>query len=246
MGNLKDAKMEKLADKGNGNYAYIDTLREAKKVLVEQMSGSLVTIAKDVKIQIEFNPAVVASYRQIGYENRVLAAKDFADDSKDAGEIGAGHSVTALYEVVLVGNEKAAGKPAVEGDVPLKYQAPAAKPVEPATSPAVPEDRTLTDAAKTGEVLTLKLRYKQPDGDKSDLLEFPLKQAPKKFGAASENLRFASAVAAFGMLLRGSEHRGGATLSAVEEIATASIGKDPSGYRTEFVDLVRKAAQLGK
>jgi secreted protein with Ig-like and vWFA domain len=246
MGNLKDAKMEKLADKGNGNYAYIDTLREARKVLIEQMSGSLVTIAKDVKIQIEFNPAVVASYRQIGYENRVLAAKDFADDTKDAGEIGAGHSVTALYEIVLVGQEKAAVPPATQDEVPLKYQQSAAKPVEPQAAAPETGDRQLTEAAKSGELLTLKLRFKAPDGDKSELVEFPLKQEPKKFGAASENLRFASAVAAFGMILRGSEHRGGVSCSAVEEIAAASLGKDPSGYRAEFLDLVKKARELGK
>lgn len=243
MGNLKDAKMEKLADKGNGNYAYIDTLREARKVLVEQMSGSLVTIAKDVKIQIEFNPAVVAAYRQIGYENRVLAARDFNDDTKDAGEIGAGHCVTALYEVVLVGHEKHAAQPASE-EIPLKYQKSETKVDAPAAEPA--QELALTDAAKSGELLTLKLRFKQPDGEKSELLEFPLKQDAKKFGAASENLRFASAVAAFGMILRESQYRGGATMSAVEEIAAASLGKDPSGYRTEFLELVRKAEGLGK
>jgi Ca-activated chloride channel family protein len=237
MGNLKDAKMEKLADHGNGNYGYIDTLREARKVLVEQMSGTLVAIAKDVKIQIEFNPATVVAYRQIGYENRVLAAKDFDDDTKDAGEIGAGHSVTALYEIVLAGHEKAVGP----DQVPLKYQQRA---TSPATDPA--EDRELTEAAASGELMTVKLRFKEPLGDKSELIEFPLKQEPKKFGAASENLRFASAVASFGMLLRGSEYRGGATMSAVSEIATASLGSDPSGYRAEFLDLVRRAQQLGK
>lgn len=242
MGNLKDSKMEKLADKGNGNYGYIDTAKEAQKVLVEQMTGSLITIAKDVKIQIEFNPAAISSYRQIGYENRVLAAKDFDDDTKDAGEIGAGHSVTALYEVVLVGNEKTAAQPGQEAGVPLKYQRPVAKPEEarPAT------DRELTEAAQTGELCTVKLRFKEPTGDKSELMEFPLKQEPKRFGAASENLRFASAVAAFGMVLRGSEHRGGASMSAVEEIASASLGKDANGYRAEFLDLIRKARQLGK
>ena len=242
MGNLKDAKMEKLADKGNGNYGYIDTAKEAKKVLVEQMTGSLITIAKDVKIQIEFNPAKIASYRQIGYENRVLAAKDFDDDTKDAGEIGAGHGVTALYEVVLVGNETPPEKKeaAVDG-VPLKYQ----KPGESTTS-APTTDLELTEAAQSGELCTVKLRYKEPTGDQSALLEFPLKQEPMRFGQASENLRFASAVAAFGMLLRNSEHRGGATMSAVEEIASAALGKDPNGYRAEFLELVRKAESLQK
>lgn len=242
MGNLKDAKMEKLADKGNGNYGYIDTAKEAKKVLVEQMTGSLITIAKDVKIQIEFNPAKIASYRQIGYENRVLAAKDFDDDTKDAGEIGAGHGVTALYEVVLVGNEAPAEKKeaAIDG-VPLKYQ----KPGE-STTAAPTADLELTEAAQSGELCTVKLRYKEPTGDQSALLEFPLKQEPMRFGQASENLRFASAVAAFGMLLRNSEHRGGATMSAVEEIASAALGKDPHGYRAEFLELVRKAEALQK
>ena len=240
MGNLKDAKMEKLADHGNGNYGYIDTLREARKVLVEQMSGTLVTIAKDVKIQIEFNPAAVVAYRQIGYENRVLAAKDFDDDTKDAGEIGAGHSVTALYEVVLAGHEKNEARP---DEVPLKYQTRA---TESGVNPTPAEETKLTEAAASGELLTVKLRFKEPLGDKSELIEFPLKQEPKRFGEASENLRFASAVASFGMLLRGSEFRGGATMSAVSEIAGAAQGSDPSGYRAEFLDMVRKAQQLGK
>jgi secreted protein with Ig-like and vWFA domain len=241
MGNLKDAKMEKLADHGNGMYGYIDTLREARKLLVEQMSGSLVTIAKDVKIQIEFNPAAVVAYRQIGYENRVLAAKDFDDDTKDAGEIGAGHSVTALYEIVLAGHEKNEARP---DELPLKYQTRANDPH--ANAAVGSEDLKLTEAAASGELLTVKLRFKEPLGDKSELIEFPLKQEPKRFGEASESLRFASAVASFGMLLRGSEYRGGATMSAVSEIAGASLGSDLSGYRAEFADLVRKAQQLGK
>lgn len=242
MGNLKDSKMEKLADHGNGNYAYIDTLREARKVLVEQMSGSLVTIAKDVKIQIEFNPAVVASYRQIGYENRVLAARDFDDDAKDAGEIGAGHSVTALYEIVLVGNEKrevSPSTPAVDA-IPLKYQRPKSEKQDDAPK------TELTEAAQSGELLTVKLRFKEPMGTKSELIEFPLKDKPKRFGEASENLRFASAVAAFGMILRQSEHRGGATMSAVSEIAAAATGSDPNGYRAEFLELITRAQAMVK
>jgi Ca-activated chloride channel family protein len=180
---------------------------------------------------------MVSSYRQIGYENRVLAAKDFDDDTKDAGEIGAGHSVTALYEVVLVGQEEQAAAPATVEGVPLKYQkAPEKKPE--------PKPEGLTDAAATGELLTVKLRFKEPTGDKSELIEFPLKQEPKRFGAASENLRFAAAVAEFGMLLRNSQYRGGATMSAVEEIATAASSHDPSGYRAEFVELVKKAEGL--
>jgi Ca-activated chloride channel family protein len=225
-GNLKDSKLEKLADKGNGTYAYIDGLREARKVLIEQIAGSLVTIAKDVKIQIELNPAQVQSYRLIGYENRLLAAPDFHDDKKDAGEIGAGHTVTALYEFIPADGKQAAGGE----QAGLKYQ-------------RVPE-RPLTDKAHSGELLTLKLRYKAPDGEKSRLLEFTLKDQGKRFGEASADFRFASAVASFGMVLHGSKHCGEATLSAVEEFAAGAVGDDPGGYRTELVDLVRRAKQL--
>ena len=238
-GNLKDAKMEKLADNGNGLYAYIDSVREARKVLVEQMTGSTITIAKDVKIQIEFNPAVIASYRLLGYENRVLAAQDFNDDKKDAGEIGAGHTVTALYELVPVGAKADAALPA--GVEPLKYQAAGGQKSEVRGK----EDAPLTDAAKSGELLTLKLRYKEPDGQTSKLLEVPLKERGGKFNAASKDLQFAAAVASFGMILRGSEHKGGSNIAAVEEIASGAIGEDAGGYRAEFVDLVRKAHTLG-
>jgi len=231
-GNLKDSKMEKLADNGNGVYAYIDSRREARKVLVEQISGSLVTIAKDVKIQIEFNPAEVQSYRLIGYENRLLAREDFDDDTKDAGEIGAGHTVTALYELVPAGADVKEQR----GSGELKYQ----KTDKPETKK--PED--LTDAAATGELLTLWLRYKQPDADKSRKLEFTLKDRGQKFNRSSQDYQFAAAVAAFGMMLRGSEHRGSMSYSAIEEIAASAAGKDPRGYRMEFVDLVRKASQL--
>jgi secreted protein with Ig-like and vWFA domain len=235
-GNLKDSKMEKLADHGNGMYAYIDSLREGHKVLVEQMSGSLVTIAKDVKIQIEFNPAQVAAYRLIGYENRLLAAKDFNDDRKDAGEIGAGHSVTALYELVP------AGARITRGDVdPLKYQ--------PNPTNYVPSENTvrtdITTADVNRELLTLKLRYKQPDGDTSRLLEFALQERQERFGAASSDFRFAAAVAAFGMLLRHSPHSGDITLEGAGEIAAAALGNDPQGHRAEFLDLIRKASSLG-
>jgi Ca-activated chloride channel family protein len=241
-GNLKDAKMEKLADNGNGLYAYIDSVREARKVLVEQMTGSMITIAKDVKIQIEFNPAQVASYRLLGYENRVLAAQDFNDDKKDAGEIGAGHTVTALYELVPVGAkpEQAAPQPGVQ---PLKYQETGDSGQEPVASSQEPAK--LTEAAKSGELLTLKLRYKEPAGQESKLLEVPLKDRGGKFNAASKDLQFSAAVAGFGMILRGSEHKGSASLAAVEEIASGAIGEDAGGYRAELVDLVRKAASLG-
>jgi Ca-activated chloride channel family protein len=238
-GNLKDAKMEKLADNGNGLYAYIDSVREARKVLVEQMTGSTIAIAKDVKIQIEFNPAVIASYRLLGYENRVLAAQDFNDDKKDAGEIGAGHTVTALYELVPVGSKADAAVPApVE---PLKYQAAGGQKSEV----RVQDESPLTDAAKSGELLTLKLRYKEPEGQASKLLEVPLKDRGGKFNGASKDLQFAAAVASFGMILRGSEHKGSSTIAAVEEIASGAIGEDAGGYRAEFVDLVRKAHSLG-
>lgn len=225
-GNLKDGKLEKLADKGNGIYAYIDGLREAHRVLVEQMTGSLVTIAKDVKIQVEFNPAEVAAYRLVGYENRVMANRDFDNDRKDAGDIGAGHTVTALYELVPAhGNHAAA-----EGDRPLKYQRVA--------------EEDLSENAQSGELLTLRLRYKEPDQDESRLLEFVAKDTDARFGRASADFRFASAVAAFGMVLRGSPQRGEATLAAVEEYAAGALGKDPNGHRAEFLDLVRRAKSL--
>jgi len=224
-GNLNDAMMENISNKGNGNYAYIDGITEARKVLVEQMGGTLVTIAKDVKIQIEFNPARVAAYRLIGYENRMLAAEDFNDDKKDAGEIGAGHTVTALYEVVPAGAK--VDVPSVD---PLKYQ-----------TPARPSD----DESVSQEALTLKLRYKAPDGDTSKLLEFPVVDSGSAFGKASPDFQFAASVASFGMLLRGSEHRGDATYDAVLEIATAAKGPDVHGYRAEFLKMVRRAKGLG-
>jgi Ca-activated chloride channel family protein len=241
-GNLKDGKLEKLADSGNGVYAYVDSVREARKVLVEELSGSLVTIAKDVKIQIEFNPAQIASYRLLGYENRILAAADFHDDKKDAGEIGAGHTVTALYELVPVGVEAAAER-APSGQ-PLKYQA--AGDEGRGTGDGGPKSGSrLTDAAASGELLTLKLRYKEPEGVESRLVEFPLKARGGRFGSASPDQQFAAAVARFGMLLRGSEHAGTGNMAAVAEIAASTLGNDPGGYRAEFVDLVRKAQSLG-
>jgi len=224
MGNLKDATLEMLADKGNGNYGYIDTLNEARKVLVQGLSGTLVTIAKDVKIQVEFNPAQVKAYRLIGYENRVLAAQDFNDDTKDAGEIGAGHTVTALYELVPPGGQTP-GAPSVD---PLKYQ----QPVQPGPT------------AQSGELLTLKLRYKEPEGDTSSLLEFPVRDEARTLAQATPDFRFASAVASFGMILRGSEHKGSSTFESVLDLAQGGLGKDPDGYRGEFVQLVQKAKAL--
>ncbi|HEX7118410.1 MAG TPA: VWA domain-containing protein [Longimicrobiales bacterium] len=221
-GNLKDSKMEKLADHGNGNYAYIDGLLEARKVLVHEMGGTLLTVAKDVKIQVEFNPARVQAYRLIGYENRLLAAEDFNDDTKDAGEIGAGHTVTALYEIVPAGIE-----PEVEirGVDPLRY---GARP-EPAA------------AAHGDELAYVKIRYKAPDGERSRLLERPIVDRGE---APSEDFNFAAAVAAFGMLLRDSEYVGRFEPEAVVEMASAARGEDPHGYRAEFVRLVQRFMEI--
>jgi Ca-activated chloride channel family protein len=226
MGNLKDGTLEQLANKGNGIYGYIDTMAEARKWLVDGLMGTLVTIAKDVKAQVEFNPAQVTAYRLIGYENRLLAKEDFNDDTKDAGEIGAGHTVTALYEIVPAGVTQANAPPAVD---PLKYQ-----------------DNPPAAARATGdaELLTLKLRYKQPDEDQSTKLEFPLVDEGRSYGAASGDFKFAAAVAAFGMILRDSPHRGTTSLGAVLELAEEGQGHDPKGYRKEFLDLVRKAQAL--
>jgi Ca-activated chloride channel family protein len=225
MGNLKDSKMEALADHGNGNYAYIDNLLEARKVLVTEMGGTLLTIAKDVKIQVEFNPARVQAYRLIGYENRLLADEDFNDDTKDAGELGAGHSVTALYEVVPVG-----APPVETGSVdPLRYQRP---------------EEDASDSGRAGEddeLMFVKLRYKAPDGEHSRLLALVV---PDRAGDASADLRFAASVAAFGMLLRDSEQCGDFTLADVSRLARASLGEDRHGYRAEFVRLVEATREL--
>jgi Ca-activated chloride channel family protein len=249
-GNLKDGKLEKLADNGNGNYAYIDNLKEARKVLVEQVGGSLITIAKDVKLQLEFNPAQVRAYRLIGYENRVLAAPDFDDDTKDAGEIGAGHTVTALYELVPAGSKEAI--PGIDGEgekqeePPLKYQRTSESSDSSDNPPgdAKPQPLKLTKAAGNGELLTLALRYKQPDGEKSTKLEITLPAGTKQFNKASRDFQFAASVASFGMLLRHSRYAGNATYAAVEEIATGALGKDSEGRRAEFVELVRAAEGL--
>jgi len=226
--NLKDSTMQKLADKGNGNYAYLDSLDEARKVLVQQMNGTLVTIAKDVKIQVEFNPARVASYRLIGYEKRMLRKEDFNNDRVDAGEIGAGHTVTALYEVVPVGAPNlAASVPPLD---PLKYSSD--------------DKSTSTRSTSSNEMLTVKLRYKKPDGDKSELIERAVTDKDGKFENAPVDLKFAAAVAEFGMILRDSEYRGNGTLAAVLEWAEEGKGSDANGYRAGFIELVRKAQAL--
>ncbi len=236
MGNYKDSTLQKLADKGNGNYGYIDTLAEAKKLLVEQMTGTLMTIAKDVKIQIEFNPQLVQAYRLIGYEKRKLNKEDFNDDQKDAGEIGAGHTVTALYELIPAGVEMKSATPKVD---PLKYQAAA-----PADASAAAAKEVVTKPESAQELLTLKLRYKEPDGEVSKLLEFPLKNATAEWDSADGDLRFAASVAAWGMLLRGSQFAGDATYAKVIAWAEAAKGSDPTGYRAEFLKLVRATASL--
>lgn len=222
-GNLQDAKMEMLANKGNGNYFYIDSEREAEKVLVKELTANMITIAKDVKIQVEFNPALVRSYRLIGYENRIMAARDFDDDTKDAGEIGAGHQVTALYELVPV------GAPATEDGVALKYTQP---------------DESETKPANTSELLTLKLRYKQPEGSKSKLLTFTLDQDAYRKDAMDESFRWATAIAAFGMHLRQSEQIGGFPMDKVIDLAGSAVGDDEYGYRKEAIELMKRANRL--
>ncbi|MFN7950190.1 MAG: VWA domain-containing protein [bacterium] len=221
--NLKDSQLEELADEGNGNYAYLDGPSEARKALSEELMGTLVTVAKDVKIQVEWNPEVVEAYRLLGYENRTLAKQDFDDDRKDAGEIGAGHRVTALYEVVPRGFP--VGAASVD---PLRYPRP------------------LVDAnhVGAGEMLDVKLRWKEPDGDTSDEIELPVVDDGRALDSASDDLRFAAAVAGFGMLLRDSTHKGAATFDDLADLAARSVGADRSGRRHELVALMRKAESL--
>lgn len=225
MGNYKDSKMETLADKGNGNYQYIDNALEAEKVFVKEFGGTLFTIAKDVKLQIEFNPSQVKAYRLIGYENRMLNKEDFNDDKKDAGELGCGHTVTALYEVI-----PASSTESIPGYDSLKYQT----------------TTQTTAAAAGGDLMTVKFRYKEPTDSVSKLIVHPLQGKTKSFDAASENLRFASSVAEFGMLLRNSPYKGNSSFEHVEKAATAAKGKDTDGYRAEFLKLIKTAASLSK
>jgi Ca-activated chloride channel homolog len=230
--NLKDSTMQKLADKGNGNYAYLDSVDEARKVLVQQINGTLMTIAKDVKIQVEFNPARVASYRLIGYEKRLLRKEDFNNDKVDAGEIGAGHTVTALYEVVPADSgatDPAASVPPVD---PLKYQSP--------NPPAVAK----RDMTASSELVTVKLRHKKPEGDVSELTERSFTDNGSKFENAAPDLKFAAAVAEFGMLLRDSQFKGKGTFGAVIEWAQEGKGPDRAGYRAGFIEMARKAETL--
>ena len=234
-GNLKDSKMEQLADNGNGIYAYIDGLSEARKVLVDNLSGSLVTIAKDVKLQLEFNPAEVTSYRLIGYENRTLQTEDFNNDQIDAGEIGAGHTVTAIYELLTT------DAPELVSDSPVKMKYQSKAQVDKKPVPKTEVNLNLSAQAKSGELLTLALRYKQPDSNTSQRLEFTIDNESNRFESASADFQFAASVASFGMLLRSSQHAGDATKSMIEDMAEPAIGEDSSGYRTEFLELVRKA-----
>lgn len=221
-GNIKDNKMEALADNGDGNYNYLDSIYEAKRVLVDEMGGTLITVAKDVKIQVEFNPAFVAGYRLVGYENRLLNKEDFHDDTVDAGEIGSGHTVTALYEIVPAGTDEGNGNG-------LKYQ-------------TVPKQEGLTDSS---ELLTVSLRYKAPNGNTSKLISHPV-QADSFRKEMSPNLRFAAAVAEFGMVLRGSENKGTADYESVMALAEPCVTMWSDSYRKEFLELVGLAERMAR
>jgi Ca-activated chloride channel family protein len=255
MGNFKDDRLEQLSNRGDGNYAYIDSPQEAEKVSVDEVMGTLVTIARDVKLQVEFNPVEVGAYRLLGYENRVLASEDFNDDAVDAGEVGAGHTLTVLYEIVPPGmplpsgeaGEAALAESAPEGvadDVagetgvasdagaagvdPLRYQEPMAR----------------TEVADSGELLSVKIRWKAPQENRSTLLTVSAFDYGLTFEEASADLRFAAAVAGFGMVLRDSAHRGEADLPSILRIARAATGADPSGLRAGFVSLAERALLL--
>lgn len=224
MGNYQDAKMQLLADKGNGNHAYIDGISEAKKVFVNEFGGTLFTIAKDVKLQIEFNPAIVKGYRLIGYENRMLAKEDFNNDAKDAGELGSGHTVTALYEIIPAGSNET-----IDSVDALRYQ----------------KNTGSKESANFGsEYMFVKLRYKKPDGDKSILLTHSVHNQVTEIINSNPNIHFAASVAAFGMLLRDSPHKGKADFDLVYELAQNALGADKEGYRKEYLRLVRDAAML--
>jgi len=224
-GNLKDSRMEQLADKGNGNYAYIDNITEARKVLVSQMGGTLFTIAKDVKIQVEFNPAKVKAYKLIGYENRLLNKEDFNDDKKDAGELGSGHTVTALYEIIPAGSQEE-----VPGVDPLKYQ----------------QTKVSPNASKSSEMMTVKLRYKLPAESESKLISKVIMDRAGEMAEASEDFRFAAAVAEFGLLIRDSEFKGKATYGQALALARGAKGQDKEGYRAEFIKLAETARLLAQ
>jgi Ca-activated chloride channel family protein len=221
MGNYKDDKMEIIADKGNGNYSYIDNLMEAKKVFINEFGSTLFTISKDVKIQIEFNPAYVAEYRLVGYENRLLNEEDFDNDKKDAGELGSGHTVTALYEIVPAGCSHSYVRK-------LKYQ----------------KSEEIVVPKGNGEFASIKFRYKKPDGTKSILMEETIPNATEDLNSASNNFKFSAAVAGFGMLLRNSEYKGNIDFDTLLNLARSAKGNDYDGYRTEFINLVELAKHL--
>jgi Ca-activated chloride channel family protein len=223
MGNYKDSKMVTLSNKGNGNYAYIDNILEAQKVLVNEFGGTLFTIAKDVKLQVEFNPAKVQAYRLIGYEDRLLKDEDFNNDKKDAGDLGSGHTVTALYEIIPVGTDSEFFKI----DAP-KYQS----------------SQITRAAGKSDELMTVKFRYKQPDGDVSKLIIHTQKDNTVELNKTSENFKWSAAVAAFGMLLRNSEYAKGYAYENVLQLAEQTRGKDPHGYRIEFINMVKSQGLL--
>jgi Ca-activated chloride channel family protein len=222
MGNYKDSRMESIADNGNGNYFYIDNIDEARKVLVTQLDGTLYTIAKDVKLQIEFNPAKVKAYRLVGYENRMLKKEDFNNDKKDAGELGAGHTVTALYEIIPAGSEET-----TESVDPLRYSQPIA-----------------TKNVGTEEIMTLKFRYKKPADTTSKLIVTVVKDENLAIGNTSDNFRFSASVASFGMILRNSKFKGATTYDDIVTMANQAKGKDEEGYRAEFIKLVKNASML--
>jgi Ca-activated chloride channel family protein len=224
MGNYKDSKMETLADKGNGNYAYIDNITEARKTLISEFGGTLFTIAKDVKLQVEFNPAKIQAYRLLGYENRALNKEDFNNDKKDAGDMGSGHTVTAFYEIVPAGITDD-----YSGSVdPLKYQKP--KPV--------------TYVSTTDEMLTIKFRYKQPTSSVSKVSQVTVKDTPIALKATSTDFRFAAAVAEFGMMLRDSPFKQHSSYDQAIQMARAAKGEDTEGYRAEFIKLAESAKLL--
>jgi Ca-activated chloride channel family protein len=223
MGNYKDGRMEQISNAGNGNYFYIDTIQEAEKVFVTEMRATLFTIAKDVKIQIEFNPVKVKAYRLVGYENRIMASEDFEDDMKDAGELGAGHTVTALYEIIPTYSIQEVRK---TGE--LKYQ----------------ENTIKAEASISNEIMTVKFRYKRPGEEVSRLIEKPVTDADMALDDSSENFRFSAAVAVFGMILRDSDYKGDFTYEDVITLAKDSRGEDRNGYRGEFIRLVKTCALL--
>ena len=222
MGNYKDNKMQQLADKGNGNHNYIDNLNEARKIFVSEFGGTLFTIAKDVKLQVEFNPAFVNAYRLIGYENRALANEDFNDDKKDAGELGAGHTVTALYEIIPAGEKDTLIKSVDD----LKYQ-------------------SLKEISYKGaELMNIKLRYKEPESDSSKLLIYPIADENKNWEEASDNFKLSAAVTEFGLLLRESSYKQNSSFEQTLAIAKSAVGEDKNGYRREFVKLIEDTEAL--